>query len=161
GSHMGVQHKLDIFLVSEGIAIKEANLLKGDSYGCTIKIKLDKEKTFKFVIVLEPEWIDEIKPIYMKVNDESVELELDYKDAIKRIYSAEVVLSSDSVINLFSDVDVSYTSEYPTIKVNTIKKYYSVQNRGMTYVHIESPINTKDKSWFVEKNGWYEDRTHS
>ncbi|AGU99745.1 m62R [Myxoma virus] len=157
---MGIQHKLDVFIVSEGIAVKDANLLKGDSYGCTIKIKLDKEKTFKIVIVLEPEWIDEIKPIYMKVGGVPVELELDYKDAIKRIYSAEVVLTSNSVIRLFSDVDERYTCEYPTIKVNTIKKYYNVQNAGMTCVYVESPINVRDKCWFVERNG-YVDRTYS
>ncbi|AAF17944.1 gp062R [Rabbit fibroma virus] len=158
---MGIQHKLDVFIVSENIAIKDANLLNGDSYGCTIKLKLNTKKSVRFVVLLEPEWIDEIKPMYMKLNGVSVDLKLDYKDAIKRIYSVDLVLYSDSVIHLFSDTDERYTCEYPTIKVNMIKKYYHVQHRGTTCVHIESPINVSDKYWFMKRDGWYVDRTHS
>ncbi|AAL69803.1 SPV064 putative host range protein [Swinepox virus] len=148
---MGITHELDIFLVSEDIAMKHVELHKGNSYGCVLNIKSSCRKQMKIIFVLKPDWteIDSIKPIQMEADGIYIDVTIIKQSFYEVIYCSNFTIYGDSVINIFSDIDRCTKEKYPIININIDKKKYEIIESGYTYIYIQSPIDKEDKLTYM------------
>ncbi|QEJ79215.1 host-range protein [Goatpox virus] len=144
---MGIRHELDILLVSENIALKNVELLKGDSYGCTINIKVNQQKKLDFIIILRPDWTEvrNVKKINMVCNGVVIDTTLIKKSFYEEVYSSSVTVFQNTTVEFFSDTSKKYKEEYPIVNINTIKRYYEIKDSRMTCINFESPISDYDQ----------------
>nr|QIJ55618.1 recombinant pox virus host range protein [Myxoma virus]UPO78964.1 ha-M064 [Myxoma virus]UPO78969.1 M064 [Myxoma virus] len=151
---MGINHCLDIFVTTENLSLKQVNLYRGDSYGCTIKVKTDVGKNIEFVIVLEPDWSEvvKVKPILMRVNGKKNKLKLVEKTLMTVIYTTTIFIEKNSVIEFYSDRDELYTDGYPSLVIDMIKKQCKIVEVGRSYIYIDFPINDEDKLKYKHKD---------
>ncbi|AFB76936.1 host range virulence factor [Cotia virus SPAn232] len=149
---MGIEHEFDIFIVSDDISINNAELIKGDSYGCYIEFKTKQKKTIDVVFVLQPDWSDaSIKEIKAKLNGEIIDTTIVSKYLYKIVQRCSFTITSNSILELFSDTNKEMSDKYPFVSINLNKKKYKIVKCGYSYVHVNSPIENGDKLLFCDE----------
>ncbi|AYC44651.1 host range protein [Moosepox virus GoldyGopher14] len=144
---MGITHELDILIVSENLSLKNVELLKGDSYGCLINIKVNGQKTFDFMFILRPDWteVQKVKSIKMLNNGFPVEMKVIKSSLFEVVYQASFTTCFNTTLEIFSDNFKQFKEKYPIVNINTIKREYEIVNSGMTCINLDSPICDEDR----------------
>ncbi|APG58284.1 putative host range protein 2 [BeAn 58058 virus] len=149
---MGITHKFDIFILSDDISINNAELLKGDSYGCSIQFKTNQRKKIDIAYVIHPDWSEtRIKDIKAKLNGETIDTIPVSKTLYKIVHKCSFSITENSILELFSDTNKEMTDKYPFVSINLNKKKYKIVKTGYTYVYVNSPIDSGDKLLFCDE----------